>query len=219
MSLLRAHLHVERSAVAGAEIGAETSCRPPRSQCRERTQRRVKLVRENMSAKTPLVALVRDKLVSFGHQDDEVLPEYIAVMVGNGKTQPEVAKELEAFMGTDGAGSFSAWLFAQVSSQAQAAPLPLVPSFDRDRETLHNRQGGMSGREREELQADLGRAVEEARHPVNALAVAAAEKLQEEQAKQIIATASATQIEVNEQLLAWQHWRWMHSWRHSPSHS
>ena len=57
-----------------------------------------------------LLAQVREKLASYGAaDDDDVLPEYVIVMVQNGKRQEQIANEMEAFMG----GWVGGWMDGQ----------------------------------------------------------------------------------------------------------
>ena len=59
---------------------------------------------------------VQTRLVErFSTGSDEVLPEYIMVMVQNQKPQPDVAKDLEAFLGKENATAFSVWLWTRLA--------------------------------------------------------------------------------------------------------
>lgn len=58
---------------------------------------------------------VKERLATTG-QDDDVLPEYVMVMLQNGKSQPQLSSELEAFMGC-GSSDFANWV-----QRARAAP-------------------------------------------------------------------------------------------------
>ena len=49
-------------------------------------------------AQRRLLSAVREKVAAFGN-DDDVLPEYIMVMLHNGKRKEQIATELEAFLG------------------------------------------------------------------------------------------------------------------------
>jgi hypothetical protein len=72
-----------------------------------------------------VMAAVKERLGQ-SNMDDDVLPEYVIVMLQNGKAQPQVASELEAFMGRD-AVDFAAWVRARLPSPPSRLS-PVCPS-------------------------------------------------------------------------------------------
>jgi hypothetical protein len=66
--------------------------------------------------------------------DDEVLPEYVLVMVENGKTESQISVELDAFLGGE-AQSFAAWLWDEISAAtADAGNKPSTSSAAESRQ-------------------------------------------------------------------------------------
>eukprot|EP01087_Luapelamoeba_hula_P013047 TRINITY_DN3703_c0_g1_i5.p2 TRINITY_DN3703_c0_g1~~TRINITY_DN3703_c0_g1_i5.p2 ORF type:complete len:117 (+),score=7.31 TRINITY_DN3703_c0_g1_i5:62-412(+) len=66
-------------------------------------------------AKAQLHALVKTRLIETSEYNDDVLPEYIVVMVGNRKSCAHLCEDLEAFLGKEGATAFSLWLWDTLS--------------------------------------------------------------------------------------------------------
>ena len=65
---------------------------------------------------------VRERLRERGSgASDEVLPEYVMVMVQNQKTQAQVASELKAFLGSE-ASPFTEWLWSRLIATADGTP-------------------------------------------------------------------------------------------------
>ena len=65
---------------------------------------------------------VRERLRERGSSaSDEVLPEYVMVMVQNQKTQAQVASELKAFLGSE-ASPFTEWLWSRLIATADGTP-------------------------------------------------------------------------------------------------
>ncbi|KAK3273643.1 hypothetical protein CYMTET_18130 [Cymbomonas tetramitiformis] len=59
---------------------------------------------------------ITDKLVEYlGSYTDDVLAEYILVMIAHGKTKVQTENDLEAFLGEKNAVSFSTWLFRELT--------------------------------------------------------------------------------------------------------
>lgn len=68
------------------------------------------------TTKSQLQAVLKDKLSKISSYTDDVLPEYVLVMVGNGKTEAQVSEDLEAFLGKDNAKEFARWLWETLMS-------------------------------------------------------------------------------------------------------
>lgn len=60
-------------------------------------------------------AQIKTKLCTYIPDCDDVLPEYIIVMVGNRKTRQQITNELETFMGYEIANEFTSWLDPDIS--------------------------------------------------------------------------------------------------------
>lgn len=57
-----------------------------------------------------LRSALKAKLPQFlGCETEDVLPEYICVMIAHGKTKANTATDLEAFLGHEGSVQFTAW--------------------------------------------------------------------------------------------------------------
>mmetsp|Transcript_41456 Transcript_41456/g.69117 ORF Transcript_41456/g.69117 Transcript_41456/m.69117 type:complete len:215 (+) Transcript_41456:83-727(+) len=54
---------------------------------------------------------------------DDVLPEYVVVMIANNKTGTQVCKDLDTFLGNDLALDFTRWLWQELSSPSVKAIL------------------------------------------------------------------------------------------------
>ncbi|XP_072991077.1 uncharacterized protein [Typha latifolia] len=81
-----------------------------------------------MDRMSPVASKLRDavseKLFHFlGNYSDEVLAEYIVVLVCNGKHQTQARDDLEAFLGED-SGRFVAWLWDHLSKEANVSESP-----------------------------------------------------------------------------------------------
>ena len=64
-----------------------------------------------------LLSTIKEKLKASGG-DDDVLPEYMLVMLQNGKTKEQVAAELVAFLGHQ-SNSFADWLWQTCAAVAR----------------------------------------------------------------------------------------------------
>jgi len=81
----------------------------------------------DQGAKRQLQGIIKEKLSKISSYTDDVLPEYVLVMVGNGKTEGQVAEDLEAFLGKDNAKDFSRWLWETLQS----------PNFGQNKHSIH----------------------------------------------------------------------------------
>lgn len=88
------------------------------------------------NTRAKLQAMIKEKL----NWEDDVLPEYVLVMVGNGKTEAQVAEELETFLSND-AKEFSKWLWEtllsfnkghKAESSTKPAPASQATSINRE---------------------------------------------------------------------------------------
>ena len=64
--------------------------------------------------------------------EDDVLPEYVMVMVQNGKTERDVARELEAFMGAS-SSEFAEWLWdkmAEATTGISSTPIAATAGIE-----------------------------------------------------------------------------------------
>jgi len=91
---------------------------------------------ENMSAfelkldasqKVKLHAVIASHLSKISAYTDDVLPEYVMVLVQNKKTLAQVSTDLNAFLGKD-AASFSEWLWDLLDEFVKGKPLPSLDS-------------------------------------------------------------------------------------------
>eukprot|EP00026_Physarum_polycephalum_P005012 Phypoly_transcript_05038.p1 GENE.Phypoly_transcript_05038~~Phypoly_transcript_05038.p1 ORF type:complete len:587 (-),score=75.16 Phypoly_transcript_05038:164-1924(-) len=73
-------------------------------------------------AKQEMQAGIKQKLSEItGSQVDDVLPEYVMVMVANHKSKGQVASDLEAFLGPDQSQTFTAWLWDALHAMSSDA--------------------------------------------------------------------------------------------------
>jgi len=76
-----------------------------------------------------LQQVIQSKLAEILGHNDLVLPEYIMVMVSNGRNRDQVGKELEAFLGARSAMVFAHWLWQILKSDLYPTlVVPPIPS-------------------------------------------------------------------------------------------
>lgn len=71
---------------------------------------------------------IRDKLTQLNAYTDDVLPDYIMVLYGNGYAPNKIIDDLEAFLGLTVARQFTEWLFGHVQAMRQQLERPPQPS-------------------------------------------------------------------------------------------
>ena len=86
------------------------------------------------AASRRLLALIKERLAASVGEADDVLPEYVLVMLRNGKTQQQVSQELEAFIEGE-ATPFAAWLWEVRGAMEER---------EQEQETTDNRRRGAS---------------------------------------------------------------------------
>ncbi|XP_043713440.1 uncharacterized protein LOC122661976 isoform X2 [Telopea speciosissima] len=90
----------------------------------------------NMDRKSPLAmklkASVAEKLVEFlGNYSDDVLAEYIIVLVCHGKNQNQARDDLEAFLG-EKSSEFVSWLWDLILKNTHESDIPIRASYVQD---------------------------------------------------------------------------------------
>eukprot|EP01087_Luapelamoeba_hula_P013045 TRINITY_DN3703_c0_g1_i2.p1 TRINITY_DN3703_c0_g1~~TRINITY_DN3703_c0_g1_i2.p1 ORF type:complete len:408 (+),score=22.53 TRINITY_DN3703_c0_g1_i2:62-1285(+) len=97
-------------------------------------------------AKAQLHALVKTRLIETSEYNDDVLPEYIVVMVGNRKSCAHLCEDLEAFLGKEGATAFSLWLWDTLSRSPLVVASPdLAKPKDTFLQTILAEHGNVVG--------------------------------------------------------------------------
>lgn len=68
-----------------------------------------------------LSEMIKSKLAELSLYTDDVLPEYIMVLLANRNSREKVFEELSLFMGADTTGHFVLWLFGELEALARAS--------------------------------------------------------------------------------------------------